>query len=61
MLRSNPDRPASPMPARSTRPLFAIVIVLSLLGLLALLLTAFTIHRSTPEQRAAVFHVPANP
>lgn len=50
-----------PMPARSTRPLFAIAIVLSLLALLALFLTAFTIHRSTSEQRAAVFQLPANP
>jgi hypothetical protein len=47
------------MPARSTRPLFAITLILSLLGLLALFLTAFAINRATPEQRATVFHLPS--
>lgn len=49
------------MPARATRPFFALTLILSLLALLALFLTAFAIHRFTPEQRAAVFHVPSNP
>jgi hypothetical protein len=49
------------MPARATRPLFALTLILTLLALLALFLTAFTIHHSTPEQRAAVFHLPPNP